>query len=197
MDSRTRLAVGGAGTLAASVVVVSAVIAANALALADVPGHPVSAPRITLAPPQQPTASSSTAAVEPEQSQALDPTPEVGAEAVIVAVPAPAVVPEASLGVAEVVEQARFSGSWESVREWAQARGWSAERIEAWLAKLGEPSTVSMADPGQPEADPQRDSEQPSSDADRRGADASSTSSSSAAESMKTRSRVSPDRRDR
>lgn len=71
-------------------------------------------------------------------------TPAVQTE--IVSAPGPEII-EPSAGTvdggqpAETVEsvlvaEVAASGSWDSARDWAQRRGWSSERIEAWLARL-------------------------------------------------------------
>ncbi|KQZ83386.1 hypothetical protein ASD56_13950 [Microbacterium sp. Root166] len=48
MEGRARLAIGGAGTVMASIAVVCAVAFTNSVALADSPATPVTAPRITV-----------------------------------------------------------------------------------------------------------------------------------------------------
>ncbi len=148
--------------VAASVAVICAVALTNSVALSDAEGTSVEADRVvvpssgiaasggtdeTPSAVETPTPEIDTVTPEPE------PGPDAGDEAAkaeVVPAPAPEIVapstaaPPAEPPVGPVVTpsddvaiaEAEASGSWDSVRERAVRLGWSAERIDAWIAKL-------------------------------------------------------------
>ncbi|MFD0791157.1 hypothetical protein ACFQ0P_12170 [Microbacterium insulae] len=88
------------------------------------------------AAPQEPTTPDP---VAPQTSPAeIVPAPD--AQVVTPAEPAPALPqPSSPAGPStkeEAVERAMKSGSWELVRAWAEREGWSADRIDAFVARL-------------------------------------------------------------
>ncbi|SFS08641.1 hypothetical protein SAMN04487846_2409 [Microbacterium sp. cf046] len=145
MDSRTRLTIGGIATVAASVAVVCAVAMTTSVALADSAGAPADA-RAVVVP-----ASSASPTPDPSPS-AVPITPQTPAPAPVtepVTVPAPepddiAAPPTSQSPVGEpsvatedeLVSQVEASGSWDAVYAWALKRGWSQDRIDAWIARL-------------------------------------------------------------
>ncbi|MCR2762284.1 hypothetical protein NQ152_02045 [Microbacterium sp. zg.B48] len=140
MDGLTRLAIGGMATVAASVAVVCLVAISTTVALADSAGAPIGArPVIVPLPAAVPTPapSASTAApvvtlpAEPETVPAPDPQ-EVAAPVIP---QTPAGEPSAQLE-AELAAAVAASGSWDAVRAWAEQRGWTPARTEAWIAQL-------------------------------------------------------------
>ncbi|MBD3942364.1 hypothetical protein IF188_11705 [Microbacterium sp. NEAU-LLC] len=163
MDARTGLVIGGMTAVAASVAVVCVVAMANTAALKDSPATTVAAAKI-LVPAASPTSAPKTtptaqAVVTPEQTTqaevvaAPDPTevePSTTTTPVTETVvpshvdPAPAapvepVVPAPAEGPADVdsaIEAARATGTWESLRSWAERHGWSTGRIDALIERL-------------------------------------------------------------
>ncbi|GAA3211849.1 hypothetical protein [Microbacterium terregens] len=142
MDGRTRLAIGGMATVAASVAVVCLVAMSNAVALADSAGAPIGArpvivPLAAAMPTPGPSASSApsttagTVSVEPETVPAPDPQDVASPQIPQTPAGEPSVLLEDQLA-AEVAA----SGSWDSVRAWAELRGWTPARVEAWIAQL-------------------------------------------------------------
>lgn len=146
MDSRTRLAIGGMTAVVASIAVVCAVAMTTSSALADAAGVAVGArpvvvpsPRTTPTPVASPTAvpatppASVSAPAEPETVPAPEPE-DVSASSSPqdqVAAPSPAIEEQLAAAVSA-------SGSWDAVYAWADARGWSRERTDAWIERLDE-----------------------------------------------------------
>ncbi len=143
MDSRTRLAIGGMVTVAASVAVVCVVAMTSSVALADAAGAPVgSRPVVVPSAATTPIASPTPSAIPPA---AQAPVPVVEAETVPAPDPEDIAAPqnpsgsvaEPSLAVEDqLVAEVTASGSWDSVLEWAEQRGWSAARVDAWISRL-------------------------------------------------------------
>jgi len=143
VDSRTRLAIGGMVTVAASVAVVCVVAMTSSVALADAAGAPVgSRPVVVPSAATTPIASPSPSAIPPT---AQPPVPVVEPETVpapdpedIAALQNPSgTIAEPSVAVEDqLVAEVTASGSWDSVREWAEQRGWSAARVDAWISRL-------------------------------------------------------------
>lgn len=143
MDSRTRLAIGGMTTVVASIAVVCAVAMTTSTALADTAGATVNArpvvvpsssgasptpvPTLTAVPvtpaAPAPTAPETVPAPEPEDVAAPPTSPSSSGE------------PSAEIEDALAAEVAA-SGSWDAVHAWAEMRGWTAERTQAWIARL-------------------------------------------------------------
>ena len=155
MDGRTGLVIGGLTAVAASVAVVTAVALTNTAALQDSPGATVTAGRILV-----PAAASPATATPPAPLPTPDTAPTAAPDATappraeIVEAPAPVVVDRADAGPAatvtipdaaapapaddleSVIAAGKASGSWDAVRAWATAQGWSAGRIDALVGRL-------------------------------------------------------------
>jgi len=158
VDARTGLVIGGMTAVAASVAVVCAVAMTNTAALKDTPATTVAAARILVPAASSPSATPSPSPVEPapvvtpneaEVVEAPDPTevvPSVPGDstpppAAAAAPPAPAA--EKSVGdVDAAIEAARATGTWDSLRAWAAARGWSTGRIDALIERLVREATA-------------------------------------------------------
>ncbi|MEV5068530.1 hypothetical protein MRBLMI12_000072 [Microbacterium sp. LMI12-1-1.1] len=148
MEARTGLVIGGVTAVAASIAVVTAVALANTMALADSPGTSLASERVIVPSASSPSPSAS-AAVTPEA-----PVPPVNAE--VVEAPAPQVVdqplasdgsrattnapiaaePAAPADIETVIAAAKAAGSWEELRSWANAQGWTTARIDALVSRL-------------------------------------------------------------
>lgn len=161
MDGRTGLVVGGLTAVAASVAVVTAVAFTNTAALQDSPGAAVTTGRV-LVPAASPSTTTPTPASRPTAVDAPTPAPDVIAPdaiappAGVAEAPAPVIVrradappaagpldagtapdvPAAADQLESVIATAAAAGSWDAVRAWASAHGWSAGRIEALVARL-------------------------------------------------------------
>lgn len=197
MESRTRMAIGGMATVAASVTVICVVALTNSLSLADSAGSPIGAPPVvvpvsggstpsaspTPAATPRATPSPSTAPVEPVSEATSDPetTPpsaEVvpAPEARIVTPAAPTAEPEprpdpepaVPSTLKDALAQVRSTGSWDPLRAWAESRGWSDERLDRLIEELERVQDGSWSD---------SDSD-PDSAGDRRSADAEGSISS-------------------
>ncbi|MEV4688855.1 hypothetical protein [Microbacterium sp. LWH3-1.2] len=151
MDARTGLVIGGMTAVAASVAVVTAVALANTAALVDSEGTSVASKRVVVpapasasATPRPTPAATSDALIpsaEPEVVEAPSPvhvappastgkrTPAT-TEAVAPAAPAPPADIDAAIAAAEA------AGTWDALRGWAAANGWSNARLEALIARL-------------------------------------------------------------
>jgi len=114
----------------------------SSVALADAAGAPVgSRPVVVPSAVTTPVASPSPSAITPT---AQVPVPVVGPETVPAPDPEDIAAPENPSGTAEptvavedqLVAEVTVSGSWDSVREWAEQRGWSASRVDAWISRL-------------------------------------------------------------
>lgn len=224
---------GGMATVAASVAVVCAVAMTNSVALADSPGVDVAAARVLVPAASSgttPETSASTGAVHrPEVAEApapvdvADSAPSAPVEPSTTPVtpasaapePAPAApAPPASAG--EAVDASHRAGTWDAVRAWALAHGWSQKRIDAWISRLEEERAAAErdsaseresasadrdrehgAEQGPPAglvpADPRERPANAGSNADRE----ERSSDSSHGDTKKDRSRNPPDRRDR
>jgi hypothetical protein len=149
VESRTRLTLGGMATVAASVAVVCAVAMTTSAALADSPGTPAGAP--VLVPAAAATTSpavSEGSAPAPAESAAASPVPPAPVdepqtvpapepEDVAASAQAPSAAGQPPATTEQrLVDQAAASGTWDDAYAWAQERGWSEARTEAWIARL-------------------------------------------------------------
>ena len=144
VEGRTRLAIGGVATFAASVAVVCAVAMTTSSALADSAGAAAGARSVIV-----PVSAAATASVVP--------TPATSAPGPAARTPAdqpetvPAPAPEdiasplganASAGEAsaapedQLIAEIEQSGSLDAAYAWAQQRGWQPARVDAWIARL-------------------------------------------------------------
>lgn len=153
MDARTGLVIGGMTAVAASVAVVCAVAMTNTAALKDSPATTVAASRILVPAASSPSATPTptpevpTPAVTPTQAEVVeapDPTevepsvPSAAAPPQTSTVAAPP-APDAGKTPADVdaaIEAARATGTWDSLRAWAAAHGWTTGRIDALVERL-------------------------------------------------------------
>jgi len=155
VEARTGLVIGGITAVAASVAVVTAVAFSNTAALADSRGTSIASEHVVVPSAASPSATPrATPTVTPE---ALTPS----AQAEVVEAPAPVVVdppapasppppsvpattPEVAQPAApapptdleSAIAAAKASGTWDAIRNWASAHGWSTGRIDALLARL-------------------------------------------------------------
>lgn len=148
MDSRTRLAVGGMATVAASVAVICTVALTNSAALAHADAAAIPAAKVVVPAAPIPSATAEAAptstpepAVEPETAPAAEvvpaPAPEAMAPSTGTSSGEMTAVPESgTVADDEAIAEADRSGSWEKVRQWAARWGWSAEQVDAWIAEL-------------------------------------------------------------
>lgn len=156
MESRTRLAIGGMATVAASVTVICVVALTNSLALTESAGSPLNAAPVIVPASDSEESASATATPVPTPSATpvatpvdtaveTPTTPSTSApaaevvpapEAKVVTPARPAPAPSATDTFEAAIAQAKAAGSLEPLRAWAQRRGWSTERIDALLAKL-------------------------------------------------------------
>jgi len=157
VDARTGFAVGGFIVGATAVAVACAATLSNSAALADVPGASagVGVVRVSPAPAATPTPRDSAPALSAPDLSA--PAPSGSAEVVPapeprdVSSPAPPrpadpqAAPEApapaqpdyfSLTKDQIQDEAVSTGSWDLLRVWAVARGWSTKRIDHWIGLL-------------------------------------------------------------
>lgn len=216
MESRTRLAIGGTFTVVASVAVLSAVALTNTVALADAAGTPIQAATVRV-PSPAPTATAVATApprtdtpaevAAPLVAPAMPAAPETRETRSTETVPAPApfVVaeqPPAALPqpTDALVAEAKASGSWDAVREWAKSRGWPAERIDSWIERVayrGVPAVVPERPTGQDQSSANSGrTAAPTTPAQNAGPNAERRSEMPGLGSKKDRSRDSPDRRD-
>ena len=143
MEGRTRLALGGMATVAASVAVVCAVAMTTSVALADSAGSPAGAESVVVPA----SAASAAASATPEASTAPV-TPQAPADRPET-VPAPEPEDVASPPIVQTqvgepsaetedqfVTEVQESGSSDAAYAWAEQRGWSSARIDAWIARL-------------------------------------------------------------
>ena len=142
MDSRTRLAIGGMATVAASIAVVCAVAMSTSVALADVAGAPAGARPVIV--PSSTATPSSTASPSPVPVAPPVAAPVVPAETVPVPEPedvahptqqAPAGDPSAATQE-QLIADVIASGSWDAVYAWAEQHGWPPARVDAWIARI-------------------------------------------------------------
>jgi hypothetical protein len=152
VEARTGLVIGGVTAVAASIAVVTAVALANTMALADSPGTSLASEHVVVPSASSPSASpSATPAVTPA-------VPVPPADAEVVEAPAPLVVdqppatggsrtpptpntrdapePAAPADIEPVIAAAKAAGSWEELRSWAAAHGWTTARIDALVSRL-------------------------------------------------------------
>lgn len=145
VDSRTWLVIGGMTTVAASIAVVCAVAMTTSSALVDAAGATVAARPVVV-----PTSAASPTPVARPTALPVTPPPAASVPVLPETVPAPAPedIAAPSSGQAPVSEPSArtedelaaavaASGSWDVVYAWAQQRGWSQARTEAWIARLG------------------------------------------------------------
>ena len=157
MEARTGLVVGGLTAVTVSVAVVSAVAFANTAALADSPGTTVASEQVVVPAAASPSATPQTAptvtpdaltpsaeveVVEAPAPVVVDPAsptapvhaaPAPGPDAVTPAAPA---APAAAADLEQAVAAAKASGSWDPIRTWAAAHGWSTDRLDSFLSRL-------------------------------------------------------------
>lgn len=141
---------GGMTAVAASVAVVCIVAMTNTAALKDSPATTVAASRVLVPAASSPSATPSPAPVattpvvtpnEAEVVEAPDPT-AVEPTAPTASAPRTAAAPpasdagEAAADVDAAIEAARATGTWDSLRVWAQDHGWSTGRIDALIERL-------------------------------------------------------------
>lgn len=220
MESRTRFAIGGMFTVVASVAVLSAVALTNTVALADTAGAPIEAATVRVpSPAPTATATATAVATAPQQTEApaevappVEPVTPAAAQTretrstetvpapapVVVAEQAPPVLPQPTEAI---VAEAKAPGSWDAVREWAKSRGWSLERIDAWIERVADRVVLPVV-PERPtgqeksSAESGRTTAAPTTPAQHAGPDAERRSEMPGLGSKKDRSRDSPDRRD-
>ena len=158
MEARTGLVIGGVTAVVASIAVVTAVAMTNTLALTDSQGTSLASDRVVVPSATSPSASPS--ATPTVTTEALPP-----ADAEVVEAPAPLVV-ESSSGAQEsrtpatpaapptpqpapdaggpatpadlepAIAAAKAAGSWDGLRTWALAHGWTTARIDALVSRL-------------------------------------------------------------
>ena|GEM_PF-1716208 len=157
MEARTGLVIGGMTAVAASIAVVTAVALANTAALADSPGASIASAHVVVPAAATPTATPQPTPVPTTTPDALAPSAEpevVEAPAPVVVAPpesttsqtpaAPATGPQVAEPAAPAVAgdidsaiaAAKAAGTWEALRSWATAHGWSSGRIDALVARL-------------------------------------------------------------
>lgn len=148
MESRTRLAITGSATIAASIAVVCAVAVGTTGALADVPGAAISAQTIVVpsaTPTPTPTPPATVAPAAPvEPAPVVTPTaaPIVETETVQapkprdVTVPASAAKGPSKRDERRILAEANASRSWKCAWEWAAKKGWDRERTVKWVKHL-------------------------------------------------------------
>lgn len=141
MESRTRLAIGGMATVGASVAVVCAVAMTTSVALADSAGKSTGARPVVVPSSSASDGASPSAVPVPPQSS----VPVIAPETVQAPEPEDVAAPpvthswagEPSLATADqLVAVVEATGSWDAVYAWAQNRGWSQARTDAWVAHL-------------------------------------------------------------
>jgi hypothetical protein len=174
VDSRTRLAIGGVTTVAASIAVVCAVAMTTSAALVDSAGASIGARPVvvpTSAASPTPIARPSTVPATPPPAALVPAQPET------VPAPEPEDIAEPSAAQTAVIEPSAeteqqltaavaASGSWDAVYAWADRHGWSQARTEAWIARLdakiadgradeaaGEPADKKADEPAEKKAD--------------------------------------------
>jgi hypothetical protein len=143
VDSRTRLAIGGMATVAASVAVVCVVAMTSSIALADAAGAPIgSRPVVVPSATSSATPTPSRSAVPPHAQ-----VPVVVDEPETVPAPEPEDVAASQDSSAEATEPSAAvedalvaavaaAGSWDAARLWAEQQGWPAGRVDAWIERL-------------------------------------------------------------
>ncbi|MDQ7879895.1 hypothetical protein Q9R08_18025 [Microbacterium sp. QXD-8] len=231
MEARTGLVIGGVTAVAASIAVVTAVALANTMALADSPGTSLASEHVVVPAATSPSPSPSPSATPAVTPAALVPP----ADAEVAEAPAPLVVaqppaadgsrptanapaapdraqPAAPADIEPVIAAAKAAGSWEELRSWAAAHGWTTARTDALVSRLerelAEKSEVAER-PVQTQSDGQQNLvapvEQQKSSADRRsnGPDRPAHAGGNVGngngadhDAKKDQSRNSPDKRD-
>lgn len=165
MDARTGFAAGGFIVGATAVAVACAVTLTNSAALADAPGRSAGLDVVRISPSSAqvsptprasapPVSTPEISAPAPSPSAELVPAPEPHdvsappASGSAPAAPAMPAVPAApapgapaqpdylGLSKSEIQDEALRTGSWDRLRAWAAAHGWSQERIEHWISVL-------------------------------------------------------------
>ena len=243
VQARTGLVIGGVTAVAASIAVVTAVALTNTLALTDSRGTSLASERVVV--PSATVPSASPRATPTVTSEALPP-----ADVEVVEAPAPLVVdnssgsqeartpptpaappaaqpapdtaaPATPAEIEPAIAAAKAAGSWDGLRTWALAHGWTAARIDALVARLdremaaqapGADGTTEVGEaPASTESDAQRrlaasgtDDQKSTADTepahnDRRPAHAGSNvgnGNGAGHDAKKDQSRNSPDKRD-
>lgn len=155
VEARTGLVIGGMTAVAASVAVVTVVAFANTAALADSAGTSLASTHVTVPAAAAPTATPRATAtpqpvpsVEPEVVAAPAPvvvappdssaerSPAVSAPPAQVESPQTPAVPAAPDDFGSAIAAAKAAGTWDALRRWAAANGWSGERLEALIDRL-------------------------------------------------------------
>ena len=143
MQGRTRLALGGVATVAASVAVVCAVAMTTSVALADSAGSPAGAESVIV--PASAASVAPSATPEPSAQPVTPQAPADQAETVPAPEPEDVASPpivQTQVGEPSAATEEQFvtevqeSGSWDAAYAWAEQRGWSSTRIDAWIARL-------------------------------------------------------------
>jgi hypothetical protein len=158
VEARTGLVIGGVTAVAASIAVVTAVAVANTMALKDSPGTSLASESVVV-----PSTTSPSASPRATPTATLEAAPPAAAE--VVEAPAPLVVqppfesdaPSTSVAPADppasatapdapppapatdidsVIAAAKASGSWDELRAWTKAQGWTTARIDALVSRL-------------------------------------------------------------
>lgn len=142
VEGRTRLAIGGVATFAASVAVVCAVAMTTSVALADSAGAPAGARSVIV-----PAAAAMPSVVPTPTTSALRPAARTYAD-LPETVPAPApedvaspVGAHPSVGEPsaasedQLIAQIEQSGSLDAAYAWAQQQGWQPARVDAWITR--------------------------------------------------------------
>ena len=199
MEARTGLVIGGVTAVAASIAVVTAVALTNTMALTDSRGTSLASESVVV-----PSTTSPSASPRATPTATLEAVPPADAE--VVEAPAPLVVdppfasdapripatpaipvnpPDASgsattADIESVIAAAKASGSWDELRAWTQAQGWTTARIDALVSRLEreraeKPSELSnnaelVEPPASSEPDTQRRQEQTEAEYDRQTA---------------------------
>ena len=158
MEARTGLVIGGVTAVAASIAVVTAVALANTMALKESPGTSLASEGVVVPSTTSPTASpratptvtlevvppAAAEVVEAPAPLVVDPPFAADAPRIPAAPatpPAPVTAPDASVpataaDIEAVIAAAKASGSWDELRAWTQAHGWTAARTDALVSRL-------------------------------------------------------------
>jgi hypothetical protein len=161
VEARTGLVIGGVTAVAASIAVVTAVALANTMALKDSPGTSLASESVVV-----PSTTSPSASPRATPTATLEAVPPAAAEVVEAPAPlvvqppfasdaprtprtpaAPAdpppsaTAPDASppapaTDIDSVIAAAKASGSWDELRAWTQAQGWTTARTDALVSRL-------------------------------------------------------------
>jgi hypothetical protein len=143
VEGRTRLALGGVATVAASIAVVCAVAMTTSVALADSAGAPAGAESVIVRAPAASAAASPSPVASPPPAPSQTPTdqPETVPAPEPEDISSPPIVQtqtgEPSVATEDqLVTDVQESGSWDAAYAWAEQRGWSSARTDAWITRL-------------------------------------------------------------